>query len=380
VLGVLVYLQGLSPSVVHRDLKPANLLRRPDGRVAVVDFGAARDGVLGTYGGTMAVGTAAYMPPEQLAGEVDDTSDLYALGATLYHLLARRPPRPSFEARRHPPAVGLAIAPGARAFINRLMAVRPGQRFSGAAAALAALEGGLTAPTPPREARLRLRPLLLTAGLLLAPPALLTALMVLPPTSRWIAYLLDDDGFLATGRWELPDDTLEQMAYPPEEDADAGAVLSGEAALQAMQEFLDDRRQLTGAPFSGPQDSEAILERVAQLEARLQQTRVDAWSLTAADNLRALAEAEEAYRAATGDYLLFEEGDEATWAALELRFPEAVHHRFSASLKGGELLLVAEGNLDEDPFTDLWWGGPANGFEAQLTSDALNLDMYPDDH
>ncbi|CAN5864567.1 hypothetical protein BH11MYX3_BH11MYX3_02340 [soil metagenome] len=90
VLEVLVYLQGLSPMVIHRDIKPANILRRADGSSALVDFGAAH--VQGTTAGSTSIGTFGYMPIEQLAGEVDATTDPYALGASLIHLLTRQDP------------------------------------------------------------------------------------------------------------------------------------------------------------------------------------------------------------------------------------------------------------------------------------------------
>ncbi len=83
--------------VVHRDLKPANLMRDKDGRVLVLDFGLARLSESGrglSEQGVLA-GTAAYMSPEQATGDprgLDRTTDVYALGATLYHLAAGRPP------------------------------------------------------------------------------------------------------------------------------------------------------------------------------------------------------------------------------------------------------------------------------------------------
>ena len=84
--------------VVHRDIKPENLLVTPAGEVKVADFGLARvlsaaaDGPELTQDGT-ALGTPLYMSPEQAEGRsIDTRSDLYSLGATLYHLLAGRPP------------------------------------------------------------------------------------------------------------------------------------------------------------------------------------------------------------------------------------------------------------------------------------------------
>ncbi|HEY9742812.1 MAG TPA: serine/threonine-protein kinase [Coleofasciculaceae cyanobacterium] len=93
VLEILDYLHRLSPSVIHRDIKPQNIIRRPDGQVFLVDFGAVQDDYRQTLirGGTF-VGTLGYMPPEQFRGQVFFASDLYALGATLLFLLTHRSP------------------------------------------------------------------------------------------------------------------------------------------------------------------------------------------------------------------------------------------------------------------------------------------------
>ncbi len=81
--------------IVHRDIKPENLLLTRSGEVKVADFGLARlasDDVELTQAGTT-LGTPLYMSPEQGRGGVlDSRSDLYSLGATVYHLLTGQPP------------------------------------------------------------------------------------------------------------------------------------------------------------------------------------------------------------------------------------------------------------------------------------------------
>jgi serine/threonine protein kinase len=92
VLEILIYLHGLNPPVLHRDIKPSNLILGNDEQVYLVDFGAVQD-TAATEGITFTVvGTTGYAPLEQFWGKTVPASDLYALGATLIHLLTGTAP------------------------------------------------------------------------------------------------------------------------------------------------------------------------------------------------------------------------------------------------------------------------------------------------
>ena len=102
VLACLDYLHAQEPPVIHRDIKPANIKLTPDGQVKLVDFGLAQSSELGdgrTVTMLSGAGSRPYQPLEQYGDglKVDARSDLYALGATLYHLLTGRQPEPAQE-------------------------------------------------------------------------------------------------------------------------------------------------------------------------------------------------------------------------------------------------------------------------------------------
>jgi len=93
VLEILIYLHNLQPPVIHRDIKPQNLIRRSDGMVTLVDFGAVQDTYRHTQiGSSTVVGTYGYMPPEQYRGKALPASDLFSLGATILFMLTGRSP------------------------------------------------------------------------------------------------------------------------------------------------------------------------------------------------------------------------------------------------------------------------------------------------
>jgi tRNA A-37 threonylcarbamoyl transferase component Bud32 len=86
----LKYLHEREQPIIHRDLTPDNIVLRNDGRVIIVDFGAANE-FIGTATGTF-VGKHAFIAPEQLRGKATVQSDIYAFGCTLYFLLTGAEP------------------------------------------------------------------------------------------------------------------------------------------------------------------------------------------------------------------------------------------------------------------------------------------------
>jgi eukaryotic-like serine/threonine-protein kinase len=104
------YLHSLQPPILHRDIKPSNMKVTPSGLLKLVDFGLVK--VLAPGEVTITVlqgqGTALYTPLEQYGGDsghTDVRSDIYAFGATLYHLLTNQPPVDARERFLHPEAL-----------------------------------------------------------------------------------------------------------------------------------------------------------------------------------------------------------------------------------------------------------------------------------
>jgi len=129
---VLSYLHHQSPSIIFRDLKPSNIMiEEKSGAVKLIDFGIARLFKPGQSRDTANFGTAGYAPPEQYGrGQSDARSDIYALGATLHHLLTLRDPA---EVPFHFPQIGslnASVSTHVEAVIGQATEHRPVKRWS----------------------------------------------------------------------------------------------------------------------------------------------------------------------------------------------------------------------------------------------------------
>jgi outer membrane protein assembly factor BamB/tRNA A-37 threonylcarbamoyl transferase component Bud32 len=128
----LSYLHRHKPQpIVFRDLKPANIMLDLQGRIRLIDFGIAKVFQTGQKG-TM-IGTEGYSPPEQYRGSAEPRGDVYALGATLHHLLTKQDPRlePPFSFQERPVrTLNPNVNPQLEAAIMRAVEYDIDRRFS----------------------------------------------------------------------------------------------------------------------------------------------------------------------------------------------------------------------------------------------------------
>lgn len=216
--------------VVHRDLKPSNVMLTRDGRIKVGDFGIARslaDSI--TRVSMMSAGTLVYMSPQQAMGEEPaPADDIYSLGATLYELLAGKPPFHTGDVRlqlfhRMPEAIAVrrraagvtdsSIPEAWERTAAACLAKEPAARPASAGEVAARVGGVIEIATPPSSCeRRRVRSAAVVAGTI----AVGFAAMVgwsrwpagPPATAAWksderralLAWNFDGDGFDGSGR------------------------------------------------------------------------------------------------------------------------------------------------------------------------------------
>lgn len=163
---VLGYLHSRQPPVIFRDLKPSNVMVNNAGVIKLVDFGIARTYKEDKLQDTIALGSENYAAPEQWGqAQTDPRSDLYGLGATMYHLLANMPPSPAFLPTDPTPVSQFNGALSAQTveIVTKAMARERNDRYGSAEemkhALLACLPGyappiassAAEAPTPPAQ-------------------------------------------------------------------------------------------------------------------------------------------------------------------------------------------------------------------------------------
>ncbi len=164
----LTYLHSQTPPILHRDIKPSNIKLTPSGLIKLVDFGLVKlltNDESRTVTVVQGRGTAAYTPLEQYGGDDSHTNtrtDIYALGATLYHLLTGRAPATarerflSADALVPPRSVNPHISPTVEQAIMNALALHPDARPANIPALKTALHQSRLPAT--------IAPLLLTTG------------------------------------------------------------------------------------------------------------------------------------------------------------------------------------------------------------------------
>lgn len=103
--SALDYLHSMDPPIIYRDMKPANVMLKPEGGVKLIDFGTAKEYTIENNADTTALGTRGYAAPEQFGDaqgrgiyNTDARTDIYNLGATLYHMVTgMNPCEPPYE-------------------------------------------------------------------------------------------------------------------------------------------------------------------------------------------------------------------------------------------------------------------------------------------
>lgn len=139
---VLGYLHSQEPPIIYRDMKPANIMLKPDGNVTLIDFGTAREFKEKNLEDTTCLGTVGYAAPEQFGGmgQTDARTDIYCLGATLYHLVTgMNPCEPPYEIKPIR-QINPSLSGGLERIILKCTQRNPDDRYRNAAELMYALE------------------------------------------------------------------------------------------------------------------------------------------------------------------------------------------------------------------------------------------------
>ena len=139
---VLGYLHTRKPAIIYRDMKPSNIMLKPDGKLTLIDFGTAREYKEKNLADTNCLGTIGYAAPEQFGGkgQTDGRTDIYCLGATLYHLVTgMNPSEPPHEIKPIR-EINSSLSSGLEKIILRCTQRNPEDRYQSCAELTYALE------------------------------------------------------------------------------------------------------------------------------------------------------------------------------------------------------------------------------------------------
>lgn len=139
---VLGYLHSRESAIIYRDMKPANVMLKPDGNLTLIDFGTAREFKERNLADTTCLGTVGYAAPEQFGGmgQTDARTDIYCLGATLYHLVTGcNPSEPPYEIKPIR-SINPGLSSGFERIIQKCTQRNPEDRYQSAAELMYALE------------------------------------------------------------------------------------------------------------------------------------------------------------------------------------------------------------------------------------------------
>lgn len=139
---VLGYLHTREKPIIYRDMKPANIMLKPDGNVTLIDFGTAREFKEKNLADTTCLGTVGYAAPEQFGGmgQTDARTDIYCLGATMYHLVTgQNPSEPPYEIKPIR-QINPSLSSGLERIIEKCTQRNPDDRYQSAAELMYALD------------------------------------------------------------------------------------------------------------------------------------------------------------------------------------------------------------------------------------------------
>lgn len=189
---ILAYLHGQTPPVIHRDLKPQNIVLRPNGSVALIDFGISRSYRESSETDTVVVGTKGFAAPEQYGfSQTDCRSDLFSLGVVLNYLLTGSA------------TVDEGLLPDGplKRAVMGCVEFSPGHRFSDAKTVKAVLSGK---PQPMEKRRKKRLFAVGIIGLMVLAAAVVAAF--LQPSNRFREPLIEQAALISLGK--QPEDTF----------------------------------------------------------------------------------------------------------------------------------------------------------------------------